>query len=316
MYVKETVLMATKQIKLPSKDGVHQLHVVIWEPDTEVKAILQISHGMVEFIERYGDFANYLNEKGILVVGNDHLGHGHTAEKDEDLGYFCPENMSATVVDDLHEVTTYIKGKYPNIPYILLGHSMGSFMARRYIMTYGSELTGAIISGTGSQPGAVLAGGKMVAGLIGAVKGERYRSPLLKSMAFGAYNKKIDNPRTVSDWLSKDEKIVDIYENDKFCKYDFTVDGYKTLFDSISFIQKPENIKKIPVDLPIFFISGTDDPVGNYGKGVEQVYDAYEAAGVKDIEIVLYHDGRHEMLNEIEREGVYEDVDTWIKRHI
>lgn len=305
-----------KETKIASTDGKNQLNVYIWEPQEKPIAILQISHGMCEHLNRYDDFAKFMNENNILVVGNDHLGHGKTAKDDDDLGYFGP-GKSKTVVDDLFEVTKYTKENYGrDIPYFLFGHSMGSFMARRYIMTYGSELTGAIISGTGSQPGAVLAGGKMVAGLIGAVKGERYRSPLLKSMAFGAYNKKIDNPRTVSDWLSKDEKIVDIYENDKFCKYDFTVDGYKTLFDSISFIQKPENIKKIPVDLPIFFISGTDDPVGNYGKGVEQVYDAYEAAGVKDIEIVLYHDGRHEMLNEIEREGVYEDVDTWIKRHI
>lgn len=305
-----------KETKIASTDGKNQLNVYIWEPQEKPIAILQISHGMCEHLNRYDDFAKFMNENNILVVGNDHLGHGKTAKDDNDLGYFGP-GKSKTVVDDLFEVTKYTKENYgKDIPYFLFGHSMGSFMARRYIMTYGSELTGAIISGTGSQPGVVLAGGKMVAGLIGAVKGERYRSPLLKSMAFGAYNKKIDNPRTVSDWLSKDEKIVDIYENDKFCKYDFTVDGYKTLFDSISFIQKPENIKKIPVDLPIFFISGTDDPVGNYGKGVEQVYDAYEAAGVKDIEIVLYHDGRHEMLNEIEREGVYEDVDTWIKRHI
>lgn len=305
-----------KETKIASTDGKNQLNVYIWEPQEKPIAILQISHGMCEHLNRYDDFAKFMNENNILVVGNDHLGHGKTAKDDDDLGYFGP-GKSKTVVDDLFEVTKYTKENYgKDIPYFLFGHSMGSFMARRYIMTYGSELTGAIISGTGSQPGVVLAGGKMVAGLIGAVKGERYRSPLLKSMAFGAYNKKIDNPRTVSDWLSKDEKIVDIYENDKFCKYDFTVDGYKTLFDSISFIQKPENIKKIPVDLPIFFISGTDDPVGNYGKGVEQVYDAYEAAGVKDIEIVLYHDGRHEMLNEIEREGVYEDVDTWIKRHI
>lgn len=305
-----------KEIKIASTDSKNQLNVYIWEPQEKPIAILQISHGMCEHLNRYDDFAKFMNGNNILVIGNDHLGHGKTAKDDSDLGYFGP-GKSKTVVDDLFEVTKYAKENYgKDIPYFLFGHSMGSFMARRYIMTYGSELSGAIISGTGSQPGAVLAGGKMVAGLIGIVKGERYRSPLLKSMAFGAYNKKIDNPRTVSDWLSKDEKIVDIYENDKFCKYDFTVDGYKTLFDSISFIQKPENIKKIPVDLPIFFISGTDDPVGNYGKGVEQVYDAYEAAGVKDIEIVLYHGGRHEMLNEIEREGVYEDVDTWIKRHI
>lgn len=305
-----------KENKIASSDGKNMLHVYIWEPEEKPVAILQISHGMCEHMKRYDDFANYMNANGVLVIGNDHLGHGNTAKDDNDLGYFGP-GKSKTVVDDLNEVTKFAKANYgDDLPYFLFGHSMGSFMARRYIMTYGSKLTGAIISGTGSQPGIVLAGGKMVAGIIGAIKGDRYRSPLLKGMAFGAYNKRIDNPRTVSDWLSKDEQIVDIYENDKFCKYDFTVDGYKTLFDSISFIQQTENIKKIPKNLPIFFISGTEDPVGNYGKGVEEVFDSYEAAGITDLEIMLYHDGRHEMLNEIEREGVYEDINNWIKKHI
>lgn len=305
-----------KENKIASSDGKNMLHVYIWEPEEKPVAILQISHGMCEHMKRYDDFANYMNANGVLVIGNDHLGHGNTAKDDNDLGYFGP-GKSKTVVDDLNEVTKFAKANYgDDLPYFLFGHSMGSFMARRYIMTYGSKLTGAIISGTGSQPGIVLAGGKMVAGIIGAIKGDRYRSPLLKGMAFGAYNKRIDNPRTVSDWLSKDEQIVDIYENDKFCKYDFTVDGYKTLFDSISFIQQTENIKKIPKNLPIFFISGTEDPVGNYGKGVEEVFDSYEVAGITDLEIMLYHDGRHEMLNEIEREGVYEDINNWIKKHI
>jgi len=301
--------------KIASSDGKNQLHVYIWEPKEKPIAILQISHGMCEHMSRYDEFAKFMNDNKVLVIGNDHLGHGNTA-KEGDLGYFGA-GKSKVVVDDLFKVTQYAKENYgSDIPYFLLGHSMGSFMARRYIMTYGSEISGVILSGTGSQPGIVLAGGKLVASIVGAVKGDRYRSTLIKGMAFGAYLKKIENPRTVSDWLCKDEEIVDKYENDPFCKYDFTVDGYKTLFDSISFIQKSENIRKIPTDLPIIFISGTEDPVGNYGKAVEQVYDTYEAAGIKDIEMILYHEGRHEMLNEVEREGVYEDIDTWIKMHI
>jgi len=303
------------ETKIASTDGINQLHIYTFIPDGEIKAILQISHGMVEHIGRYKEFAEFLNKDGILVIGNDHLGHGYTA-KEEDLGYFGSER-SKTVVDDLYEVTKYSKKTYgQNLPYILLGHSMGSFMARRYLMTYGKELDGAIISGTGSQPGPVLSFGLGLAGLIKSIKGEKYHPDLLKTIAFGAYNKKINNPRTVSDWLCKDEKIVDIYCKDKFCSFDFTVDGYQTLFESIAFIQKKENIEKIPKNLPVLFFSGDMDPVGNYGKGVITAKKAFEKAGIKDVSMILYEGGRHEMLNEVERQDVYNDVLFWINEHI
>ena len=157
-------------MELTSNDGVHKLHVVIWQPEENIRAVMQISHGMIEFIERYDGFARYLNEQGIVVIGNDHLGHGHTAGSDEDLGYFCPDRKSETVVKDLHTVTEYAKKEYPGIPYFLFGHSMGSFMARRYLMTYGDELTGAILCGTGEQTSATLFAGKTAAGILGAFK--------------------------------------------------------------------------------------------------------------------------------------------------
>lgn len=304
-----------KELKLASTDGKNMLHVYCWEPKENPVAILQISHGMVEHLGRYDEFAEFLSDRGIIVIGNDHLGHGLTA-KEGDHGFFGAEK-SKTVVDDLYEVTKYAKKTYGSeLPFFLFGHSMGSFMARRYIMTYGSELTGAIISGTGSQPSLALIGGKLIANITGLIKGERHKPKLIKQIAFGSYLKRIENPKSKSDWLSKDEEIVKKYDNDKFCTFDFTVDGYKTLFDSISFIQKKENIDKIPKNLPILFISGTEDPVGNYGKDVESVYDIYDKAGVSDIEMMLYHDGRHEMLNEIEREGVFEDVYEWVNNHI
>lgn len=304
-----------KELKIASTDGKNKLHVYVWEPKENPVAILQISHGMVEHLGRYDEFARFLADRGIIVIGNDHLGHGLTAEEG-DLGFFGAEK-SKTVVDDLYEVTKYAKKTYGSeLPFFLFGHSMGSFMARRYIMTYGSELTGVIISGTGSQPSLALVGGKLIANITALIKGERHKPKLIKQIAFGSYLKRIENPKSKSDWLSKDEEIVRKYDNDKFCTFDFTVDGYKTLFDSISFIQKKENIEKIPKNLPILFISGTEDPVGNYGKDVESVYDIYDKVGVSDIEMMLYHDGRHEMLNEIEREGVFEDVYEWVSNHI
>ncbi len=172
--------MEKKEYYIPSKDGIHRLHVVLWEPDTPVKAVVQISHGMVEMIDRYEEFARFLNQHGYAVVGNDHLGHGLTAGNDADLGYFCPKHMSATVVADLHRVTRAAKKRYKNKPYFLFGHSMGSFMARRYLMTYGMDLDGAVICGTGSQRWLTLAAGTLVANALRLVLGDRRRSQLLQ----------------------------------------------------------------------------------------------------------------------------------------
>jgi alpha-beta hydrolase superfamily lysophospholipase len=303
---------------IPSRDGVHQLHVVLWKPEKEIeiKGVVQISHGMQEMIERYENFALFLNQNGYVVIGNDHLGHGLTAGNDADLGYFCPDNMSATVVDDLHRVTRYAKKKYKNKPYFLLGHSMGSFMARRYIMRYGDELDGAIICGTGSQTKIILVTGKVVANLIRLVLGDRFRSRFLKANAFGAYQKRIVNPKTDSDWITRDEKVVASYKANKYCNFIFTVNGYRTLFEVLTYIQKEENIKKIPKELPLYFISGEEDPVGNYGAGVRKICRAYQNLGIRNISLKLYPDDRHEVLNELNRDEVYQDVLNWIEKRI
>ena len=304
-----------KNMELPSNDGVHKLHVVVWQPDGEPKAVLQLSHGMIEFIERYEGLAQYLNEQDILVIGNDHLGHGHTAGRDEDLGYFCPEHMSETVVKDLHTVTEYAKKEYPGIPYFLLGHSMGSFMARRYLMTYGDELTGAILCGTGEQTSATLFAGKTVAGILGAFKGQRYRSEFIRKTSFKGYNDRFEK-RTENDWLTKDQSIVDWYNGHKFCTFGFTINGYKTLFEVLTYIQKQENYNKISKNLPVYMIAGEDDPVGNYGEGVKHIYQQYKDSGIKDISIKLYPNDRHEILNELDKETVYADVADWIAGHM
>lgn len=302
-------------MELPSNDGVHKLHVVVWQPDGEPKAVLQLSHGMIEFIERYEGLAQYLNEQDILVIGNDHLGHGHTAGSDEDLGYFCPKHMSETVVKDLHTVTEYAKKEYPGIPYFLLGHSMGSFMARRYLMTYGDELTGAILCGTGEQTSATLFAGKTAAGILGAFKGQRYRSEFIRKTSFKGYNDRFEK-RTENDWLTKDQSIVDWYNGHKFCTFGFTINGYKTLFEVLTYIQKQENYNKIPKNLPVYMIAGEDDPVGNYGEGVKHIYQQYKDSGIKDISIKLYPNDRHEILNELDKETVYADVADWIAGHM
>lgn len=301
-----------KEVYLKSTDRKNQLHVIVWEPNGDIKAMMQISHGMIEYVERYDAFAEFFNEKGILVIGNDHLGHGKTAKDDNDLGYFG-EGRSKTVVDDLYEVTKFAKKTYGGeLPYFLFGHSMGSFMARRYLMTYGEELTGAIICGTGFTPGIILTMGDICANVIKLFKGERYRSKLLKKMAFGSYNKRITAARTENDWLSRNAENVEKYNRDKYCTFLFTVNGYQTLFDVLKYIQKAENIRKIPKKLPLYFIAGKEDPVGNYGEGVLKIAEQYKENDIKNIQTKLYENDRHEIINETDKDIVFNDIFQWI----
>lgn len=309
-------MMIKKEFYIPSADGVHRLHVVLWEPDTEVKGVVQISHGMIEMVERYEDFALFLNRHGYAVIGNDHLGHGLTAGNNSDLGYICPSNMSATVTADLHRVTKCAKRKFKNVPYFLFGHSMGSFMARRYLMRYGMDVDGAILAGTGAQSSLILAIGNLQSGFVRMILGDRYRSRFLKASAFGSYQRRIPHPRTQSDWLTRDVDVVDFCLSNKYCNYLFTVNGYRTILEVLSYIQKKENIDRIPKEMPILLMSGGQDPVGNYGKGVKKVYDSYKKAGIQDVSMKLYPDDRHEILNELNKDIVYQNVLKWLTQHI
>jgi len=192
---------------------------------------------------------------------------------------------------------------------------MGSFLARRYLMTYAGELTAAVICGTGTTPTAMLAGGRCLAALIGLFRGPKYRSELLKKASFGTYNARIDNPKSPNAWLSVREENVEKYDKDKYCTFPFTVNGYKTLLGTIAYIQKPANVGKIPKTLPIFLIAGAEDPVGAYGKGVQAVYEVLKKQGIKDLSIKLYPNDRHEILNETDRESVYADVAEWLSKY-
>lgn len=301
---------------IQSTNGINKLHVIEWIPEGEIKAILQLSHGMVEYIDRYDKFAKYLNERGILVVGGDHLGHGLTAANDDELGYFPAEDGSKTVVNDLYEITKYTKNKYKDIPYYILGHSMGSFMVRRYIMTYGSEVDGTVIMGTGGQPKFLVSIARMLVSVLTTIKGSQHRSKLVNKLSFGTYNKKFKPVRTEYDWLTRDEDIVDEYKSSKYCTFLFTLNGYKTLFNTINFINKKSNMENIPKNMPILFVSGDKDPVGGNGAGVKKVFNIYKKLGIKDIKIKLYKDARHEILNEINNDEVFEDIYNWLKGNI
>lgn len=300
----------------PSSDGRTQIHAVRYVPEGPIRAILQISHGMVEHIGRYHDFACFLQKQGILVTGNDHLGHGQSVCTPEDYGYFGQPDGNRMVLEDLHQLTLITKEVYPGIPYFLLGHSMGSFYARQYLCEYGQELTGAIIMGTGFQPKLLLQAGILITHLRAASKGWRYRSSFVNSMAFGSYNSRFKPARTDLDWLSRDPASVDAYIADERCGFLFTLNAYCHMFRGILRLHDRGLLSSIPKNLPVFFVSGSEDPVGEFSKGVIRARDSLVSAGMERVDLKLYEKDRHEILNEVDRHQVYEDLKNWIFTHL
>lgn len=289
---------------------------VSWIPDGNIRGILQIVHGMSEYIERYEDFALYLRERGILVTGNDHLGHGRSVITPDDYGFFAEQEGNRVLLEDMMELTRRTKAAYPNIPYFILGHSMGSFLTRQYLCEYNNEADGAVIMGTGSKPELILKGGMFLAEVMSIFRGWRYRSKLLDHISFSGYNKRFEPVRTKSDWLTKDEKIVDSYSSDSDSGFIFTLNGFHSMFYSISQAQKRKNLKKMKKELPVFFVAGEEDPVGDYGKGVLRVVKKFQDVGMKQVEYKLYPEDRHEILNELDKDKVYEDIYNWIEREL
>ena len=304
--------MKKEEFFIPSTDKEHQLHVISWQGDGPIIAALQIVHGMVEFIDRYHEFATFLCQNNIAVIGHDHLGHGLSASCDEDLGFFHETQGRNLLIQDMYQVTKEMKKHFPNVPHFIMGHSMGSFCTRKYLTFYGHEIQGAILVGTNDVPTALLNFGKGLATFLTKIHGSHYRSKLLAKVAFANYLRHIDQPKTDKDWISRDEKIVSAYVAHKHCSFPFTVSAYKDMFSIISYDSKKIRFDQIPRSLPILFTSGDMDPVGNWGKGPKSLYDMYANKGFEDITLKLYPEGRHEIINEINRQEVYEDITAWI----
>ena len=297
---------------VPSTDGNTELAYYAYVPVAVLpKAVIQICHGMREYMRRYERFARELCALGYAVCGHDHLGHGETAESEDDLGFIAEKNGAELLVDDLYAVTGRIRSDFEGVPVILLGHSMGSFIGRALVAKYTDAVDGFIISGTGG-PESPTALGKAVASLVALFRGKRYRSKLIDGIAMGSYAKKMGEGATRSSWLTRDEEIVKKYDNDPFCKNIFTVGGFYDLFDLLGGVSKKSWAGKLRRDLPILMISGDADPVGNYGKGVEAVYDRLCAAGLTDVTLKLYGGARHELLNEVNRDEVIADLLAWL----
>ena len=300
---------------LPSTAPGRTLHAFYCEPDGPVRAEVQLSHGMVEFIDRYKPLAEFLAAQGIAVTGNDHLGHGGSIRTKADYGYFAQPDGNRAVLDDLHRMTRLAKQRWPGVPYFLLGHSMGSFYARQYLCEWGGELDGAIILGTGFQPRALVQLAKGICRVQAALFGWQHRSKLVERLSFAGYNNGLEG-RTTHDWLNRDAAEVDKYLADERCTFTFTVNAYYSMFSGILRLHDPAFVAQMPKDLPLLFLAGDADPVGERGKGVERAVQSLRDAGVQNMEVKFYPGARHELLVETNRREVFADIAGWIEKQL
>lgn len=303
----------------PSADGRTTIHAVKYTPDEgEVVAVLQIVHGMVEFVERYELFAEFLTKNGYVVVGHDHLGHGESVVDKSEWGYFCEPDPLPILMVDIDKLRTMTREQYPDKPYFIMGHSMGSYLLRCYLAEHNDNLRGAIIMGTGFVPDSSTKLGLKVTSFLAKLHSWHYVSKFVANLSFGKPYKKYDlTGNTPSNsWLTKDEEIVKAYYSNPKCTFTFTVNGYRGLFQAVQYSCNPENVKKVPEKLPLFFVAGADDPVGDCGEGVMKVYNMFAEAGSKDLTYKLYENDRHEILNETDKETVYADLLAWLNVRI
>ena len=308
------VILNKKTFTFKSSSKLAEIFVASYFPQdgTDVIGVVQIAHGMAEHHERYEEFISFLNYNGYIVYINDHLGHGKSVSDDSELGYFGKKNGYLYLVEDMKIITDIIKNEHPGLPVILFGHSMGSMLARLYSEKYGKELSAVVYCGTcGANPAA--APGIAIVGAIAKIKGDHHRSEFINKLAFGAYNKKFAPQRTAFDWLTTDNEIVDKYIADPYCGFLFTTYGYRDLMNLIVVINRNEWYTSVPEELPIYLIAGEDDPVGNYGKGIHEVYNKLVDSKHTDVSIKLFAGDRHEILNEKDKNDVYKAVLAWIE---
>jgi alpha-beta hydrolase superfamily lysophospholipase len=307
--------MQASTFTLATSDGT-RLHVHRWLPQGPAKAVVQIAHGMAEHSGRYERFAQRLTDTGYAVYAHDHRGHGDTARTPDEEGYFADDHGFDTVVDDLHLVSERAREEQPGVPFFLFGHSMGSFLSRSYIARFGSELDGVILSGTAGDPGLLGKVGRGIATVEARLRGRHHRSALLDKLSFGQYNAAFKPNRTRFDWLSRDEAEVDKYVADPRCGNVFTSGFFIDLLGGLADVNSEATVARVPVNLPIHLMSGSVDPVGANGKGVQQVADQLVRRGVEDVTIRLWPDGRHEMLNETNRDEVMDELVAWLDAHL
>ncbi len=293
------------RLSVASSDGIHNLSGVLYEPKGEVKGLFHIVHGMTEYIERYSHLMSFLADAGFAVFGYDNLGHGKTVSDKSELGFIAHKKGYDYLVRDVKVFEDEIIKRYPEKPLVLMGHSMGSFIARLAAVRFKQMYKALVVCGTGG-PNPLGGAGLLICNVIKMFCGERHISPLVEKMAFGAYNKHFEGISKY-DWLTKDRSRIEKYADDEYCTFHFTVSA---LYDLIKLNCLANQKKGYAVDkrLSVLLVSGDMDPVGNYGKGVKKVFEGYLKAGVLNTEIKLYENCRHEIHNDTCSEEMFRKI--------
>lgn len=305
--------MKCEQISYPSSDGKNHIVAYYFLPEAteDYRGIVQICHGMTDYILRYKDLAQALTDAGFVVCGNDDLGHGQSVSSEEDLGFFAEEDGVGYVLDDLHTMTALAKKRFPDLPFTLVGHSMGSFLCRLYATRFGYELDNLVVLGTGG-PNPLLPLGKLLAKAIRKIKGSRHRSETVKKLAFGGYTSHYGKDAHPKSWITRDEEVIQVYDADPLCNFTFTVSAYIDLFEMLGQCNSKEWFSIFPKNLRTLIASGADDPVGSYGHGPLYVANSLKSEGVQNVDLQLYDGARHELHNETNKEEFFADLIAWI----
>lgn len=305
--------MAVREIRssYPSSDGINSIHTVLYLPDGEPRGIIQLAHGMVDNVGRYRHVGRFFAESGYVFAAGDHLGHGRTARTPDDYGYFAKRDGYKLVIEDIRLLNESLHRDYPHLPLYLIGHSMGSFLTRLYVTMHPDTLDGYICHGTaGKNPAAPF--GIALIGIMKRIFGDRHRSNFVRSLADGGYNRRFDPADGPDAWLSRDTSIVASIRDPEIPSFTFTLSGYGDLFRLLRDCNKRAWYEAYPKNMPTIIMSGGDDPVGGFGKGVREVYGKLRDSGVKDLTLKLYPGARHELFNEINTDEVYRDILAWI----
>jgi len=297
-----------------SGDGKTEIRVRRCTPDGPICGVVQLSHGIAEHIERYDAFAAFLAGQGFVVVGNDHIGHGQSIACEENLGYFDDADGWELAVGDIRKLYNITSQEFKDLPYFLFGHSMGSFLARTYIIKYpNTGLSGVVLCGTSQPSSGLMQSGRTVSRVEVSRRGAKGRSQLLNNIMFGSYNNGIEEKRTDFDWLTRDTAVVDDYVADPRCGFVPTAGLVSDMMNGMIYNSRRANMDRMDSKLPVFFISGDKDPVGDYGKGIQKVYTFFLNAGMEDVTMKLYHNCRHELLNELNKDQIMKDILGWFR---
>ena len=297
-----------------SANKVNTIYVRSRLPEGPVRATVQIVHGLAEYVDRYDEFMEYLSQAGFAVYGNDHIGHGNSVHEDR-WGYVGEQAGWSIMLTDILTLSRQIRTAHPDVPHFLFGHSMGSFLARSFLIKYPDLHDGCVICGTGHPARAVTMGARTLAAIEIKRHGPGYYSEMLDGVMNKQYNGGYDNPRTAFDWISSDPNRVDEYIADPKCGFVPTAGLLGEILKALSFITSPRNIEKMAKDVPVYFISGAEDPVGELSQGVIRAYKAFLKAGMKDVSLKLYPNLRHEILLDVDRDEVMTDVLNWLEEH-